>query len=290
MRAEQKLLKRVDLHMHTVHSDGTLTPTELVERAKSRGLDCIALTDHDTTSGVREAQAAGKANGVEVIPGVEISVICEPGTMHILGYFIDANNKILSEGLESIQEARRQRNPQIIEKLNALGMDITLEEVTKESGGDQVGRPHFARVLVNKGYVKNFEEAFDKYLTKGAPAYVDKRKMTSEYALQMIRGAGGVASLAHPKLLKLKERKEFEAEIATLKDQGLGAIEAYSSCQSKEEAAYFRDVAKRFGLVITGGSDFHGANRPQVELGWMGEGACLYYDTIDSLKHACSPA
>ena len=277
--------KRCDLHMHTMHSDGTYTPTELIRLAKRANLACIALTDHDTLSGIAEAQEEGNRSGVEVIAGVEISVKFEPGTMHILGYFIDRNSEQLKRKLEDIQEARRQRNPMIIQKLNALGLKMTLEEVERESGGDQVGRPHFARVLVNKGYVKDFEEAFNKYLTKGAPAYVDKRKLTSQDAINMIEEAGGIASLAHPKLLKLDSKPdEFERVMTELRDQGLKGLEVYSSCQSSSEAARYKKTAERLGLLVTGGSDFHGANRPQVQLGWMGDGAEIPYETIDQMK------
>ncbi|MBI4372143.1 MAG: PHP domain-containing protein [Candidatus Omnitrophica bacterium] len=278
-------MRRCDLHTHTIHSDGTCTPKELVQLAKEKNLSCIALTDHDTLSGIREAQEEGHRVGLEVIAGVEISVIFEPGTMHILGYFVDRNSKILQEGLSEIQDARRKRNPQIIEKLNALGMNISLEEVESQSGGDQVGRPHFARVLVNKGYVKNFEEAFNQYLAKGAPAYVDKRKMSSREAIEMIEEAGGVASLAHPKQLKLDALPErFEQTLEQLKSEGLKGLEVYSSCQSKEEAARYLKTAERLGLFVTGGSDFHGANRPQAPLGWMGDGASIPYETIDQMK------
>jgi len=278
-------MKHCDLHMHTVHSDGTLTPKELVRLAKQKGLSCIALTDHDTLSGVEEAQDEGNQIGVEVIAGVEISVKFEPGTMHILGYFIDRHSKKLQDGLAEIQEARRKRNPMIIEKLRVLGIDISLEEVERESGGDQVGRPHFARVLVEKGYVKDFEEAFNKYLTKGAPAYVDKRKLTSRGAIEMIEEAGGVASLAHPKLLKLDSMPErFEETLEQLRSEGLKGLEVYSSCQSKTEAARYKKTAERLGLLITGGSDFHGANRPQASLGWMGDEAFIPYGTIDQMK------
>ena len=276
--------KRVDLHMHSRHSDGTLTPEELVARAKSKGLSCIALTDHDTASGIRSAQNAGRREGVEIIPGIEISVIFEPGTMHILGYFVDPENQDLLEGLRPIQEARQKRNPMIIERLRTLGMEITLEEVENVSGGGQVGRPHFARVMVEKGYVKNFEEAFNKYLTRGGPAYIDKRTVASADAIAMIRRSGGAAVLAHPKQLKVPHGKTFESEIAKLADQGLAGLEVYSSCQSLEEASYYKEVANRFDLVVTGGSDFHGGNKAAVELGWMGEGVNLFYDTVEELK------
>lgn len=277
-------LRKIDLHMHTLQSDGTLTPEQLVERAKSRGVSCIALTDHDTVSGIKRAQKAGEEHGVEVIPGVEISVIFEPGTMHILGYFIDIENQSLLKGLEGIQKDRRERNPKIIEKLNQLGMKITLEEVEKVSGGDQIGRPHFARVMLEKGYIKDFKEAFDKYLGKGTPAYVDKRRVSSRDAIKMIRDAGGVASLAHPKQLKVDAGKNFEKEIEKLVDEGLTGLEVYSSCQSPGEVAYYKEVAKRFNLVMTGGSDFHGGNKPRIELGWLGDGVNLYYDTIETLR------
>ena len=277
--------KRCDLHMHTIHSDGTFTPKELVQLAKRKGLSCIALTDHDTLNGVEEAQEEGSRIGVEVIAGVEISVKFDPGTMHILGYFIDRNSKKLQEGLADIQEARRKRNPMIIEKLRASGITISLEEVKRESGSDQVGRPHFARVLVQKGYVKDFEEAFNKYLTKGAPAYIDKRKLTSREAIEMIEEAGGVASLAHPKQLKLDSAPErFEGVLEQLRSEGLKGLEVYSSCQSKQEAARYKKTAERLGLLITGGSDFHGANRPQAPLGWMGDGATIPYETVDRMK------
>lgn len=277
--------KRCDLHMHTIHSDGTLTPKELVQLAKQRGLSCIALTDHDTLSGVEEAQAEGNRIGVEVISGVEISAKFDPGTMHILGFFVNRNSKELQEGLGTVQEARRARNPMIIERLQALGVQISLEEVERESGGDQVGRPHFARVLIKKGYVKNSEEAFDRYLAKGAPAYIDKRKLTSREAIEMIEAAGGIASLAHPKHLKLDSiPDQFEQTIRQLKSEGMKGLEVYSSCQSREEAARYRKVAERLGLLITGGSDFHGANRPQAPLGWMGDGVTVPYETVDAMK------
>ena len=277
--------RRCDLHTHTTHSDGTLTPHELVRLAQERGISCMALTDHDTVSGVEEAQEEGNRIGLEVISGIEISVKFEPGTMHILGYFVDWKSEAFRNVLEDIQEARRRRNPMIIEKLRASGIDISLEEVIQESGGHQVGRPHFARVLEKKGYVKSHDEAFDKYLAKGRPAYVDKRKLTSAEAIRMIGEAGGLAILAHPKHLKLDSNpRRFEAEIEKMKSEGMAGIEVYSSCQSKEEARRYKKTADRLGLIITGGSDFHGANRPDASLGWMGDGVSIFYDTVDQMK------
>lgn len=274
-----------DFHSHTTHSDGTYSPNELVALAKKENISCLAITDHDTVSGVSEAQAEGARIGVEIIPGIEISAQFERGTLHILGYFLDHRSKALCQKLEDIQQARRERNPQIIAKLNSLGMNITLDEVIAESGGEQVGRPHFARVLIKKGYVKDFEEAFDKYLTKGAPAYVDKRRFTSKESIEMINQAGGLAVLAHPKQMKLDDQpSRLEAEISRFKAEGMAGIEAYSSCQSKEEAASYIKLAEKYGLLVTGGSDFHGINRSQIPIGWMGDGVHLTYEVVDRMK------
>jgi 3',5'-nucleoside bisphosphate phosphatase len=278
-------MRRCDLHTHTTHSDGTVTPKELVELAKNEGLSCIALTDHDTLSGVEEAQETGRALSVEVISGVEVSVKFEPGTLHILGYFVDRNSKELQAGLKKVQQARSSRNPKIIELLRAQGVDITLEEVEQASGGGQVGRPHFASVLIGKGYVKDKWEAFHKYLAKGAAAYVDKRNLSSKEAIDLITKAGGVASIAHPKHLKLdSEPVRFEGEVERLRDEGVRGIEVFSSCQSTSEAARYKKTAERFGLLVTGGSDFHGDNKPNVRLGRMGSNVTIPYETVDKMK------
>lgn len=278
-------MKRCDLHIHSTHSDGTVPPRELVQLAKEAGLACIALTDHDTLDGVREAQEEGRRLGVEVIPGVEISVKFEPGTLHILGYFVDLNSKELAAGLEKVQQARKERNPKIIELLRTSGVEITLEEVERESNGGQIGRPHFARVLIRKGYAKDSKEAFQKYLSKGASAYVDKRNLTSQEALDLINRSGGVASIAHPKQMKLDETpSQLEAEVKRLKTEGMLGIEAYSSCQSREEASVYRALAERLGLLVTGGSDFHGSNKPNIRLGQMGQGAAIPYETVDQMR------
>lgn len=277
--------RRCDFHTHTVHSDGTVTPKELVSLARERELSCIALTDHDTLSGVEEAQAQGRRIGVEVIAGVEISVKCDFGTMHILGYFVDRNSKVLQEGLQSVQDARAKRNPKIIEQLNAAGIRISMEEVRAASGGGQIGRPHFARVLLEKKYVKSMQEAFDKYLGKGKPGYVDKRTLSSREAIQLIEASGGIAVLAHPKMLKLDDQPaEFNRTLETLQSEGLKGLEVYSSCQSAAESTRYRKTAQRLGLIMTGGSDFHGDNRPSAPLGWMGDGVSIPYETVDQMK------
>ena len=276
-------MKRIDLHMHSTHSDGTFLPKELVRYAKEKELACISVTEHDTMSSYEECAEETAKLGIELIPGVEMSAQFEPGTLHILGFFLDPSHPKLKKTFDEIQKARRERNPQIVEKLNRLGIPITLKEVEAESGGRQIGRPHFARVLVKKGIVKSMEEAFRKYLSKGKPAYVDKRRLSSSEAISSIREAGGIASIAHPKQMKLDEAG-LSKEFARLVKEGLGGIEAYNSCQSRQEADLYKRIAKRFNLFVTGGSDFHGANKPDVDLGWLGEGVELGYEVVEKMK------
>jgi predicted metal-dependent phosphoesterase TrpH len=276
-------MKRTDLHMHTTHSDGSFTPRELVRFAKEKGLECISVTDHDTMSSYEECSDEAKKLGIELIPGIEVSAQFDPGTLHILGFFQDRNHPELKAAFDEIQKARRERNPEIIKKLNQQGIPITLEEVAAISGGKQVGRPHFAQILLKKGAVKTMQEAFDKYLAKGKSAYVDKRRLSSREAIERIREAGGIASVAHPKYMGLDEAT-FTKELARLAEEGLEGIEAYNSCQNRDEAELYKRLAKRFNLLVTGGSDFHGANKPDVDLGFMGQGVALDYKIVDEMR------
>lgn len=279
----------VDFHMHTTHSDGSYSPEELMRACREKNLVCVSVTDHDTMSSFETCQDEAQKMGIELVPGIEISAIFEPGTMHILGYFLDRNHPELKAAIEDIQQVRRERNSRMIEKLNEAGIDITLEEVLKEALGDisadikQVGRPHFAKVLVKKKAVKDSHEAFQKYLGKGCPAYLDKQKLTPEEAVSLINRAGGVASIAHPKQMKVDDAT-MEKEIKKLADLGLGGLEVYNSCQDIEENAVYLKLAKKFGLVPTGGSDFHGAVKPSVQLGFAGAGIQMGYDMVDALR------
>ncbi len=278
-------MKKIDFHMHTTHSDGTYAPRELVRGAKEKGLGSISVTDHDTMSSYEEcADEAGRI-GIELVPGVEVSCQFEPGTLHILGYFLDRNHPGLKRAFDEIQRARRERNPEIIKRLNEMGIEITLEEVAAESGGKQIGRPHFARVLMKKGVVKSIDEAFGKYLAKGEPAYVDKRRLASREAIQKIREAGGIAVAAHPKQMRLDEEALTE-KVGRLVDEGLQGIEVYNSCQSREEASLYKRIAARFNLFATGGSDFHGDNKPGVELGYLGDGVELGDEVVRAMRAA----
>ncbi len=277
-------MDRVDFHMHTTFSDGSYTPEELLRYCKEKNLRAVAVTDHDTVTSYDEAKAAADKYGIELIPGIEISCQFEPGTLHILGYFLNPKDPGLLKGLEELQKARAERNPMIIEKLNKLGLKITLEEVIAQSGGDQVGRPHFAQVLIKKGYVKNNEQAFRNYLGKGASAYVDKRRLSAKDGVDLITKAGGLAVVAHPKQLKITDRSRLIELFKEWKSYGLKGVEAYSSCQSKSEQKFWHELGDELGLIITGGSDFHGKNKPDVDLGWMGKDVAMTYETVEQMK------
>ncbi|MBW2552832.1 MAG: PHP domain-containing protein [Deltaproteobacteria bacterium] len=274
----------IDLHIHTTESDGTLTPSQVVRYAKEKGLKAVAITDHDTIHGNEEAIKEGISAGVEVIPGVEISVDYSPGTMHMLGYFITTEDPILNEKLALLQDSRADRNPRIIEKLNKLGLSLTYDEVVQVSGGGQVGRPHMAQVLMKKGYTKSIKEAFDKYLGKGAPAYLDKFRLSAVEAITMITDAGGIPVLAHPFTLYCKSSDELDALVEKLVNQGLQGLEVYYSEHDERKTSSYKLLAKRYNLAITGGSDFHGKNMKGIDLG-TGRGKLkIPYTALENLK------
>ena len=257
----------IDLHTHSTASDGTYSPAELVRLARETGLFALALTDHDTVEGLPQALAAAEEHGIRFVPGVEISVRFEgPGHCHILGYFVDPHSSSLRETLGLLQKARRERNRLMVERLQALGVDLTLEEVAARAGGGEIGRPHFAALLVEKGVVRSVEEAFERYLRKGAPAYVPKARLAPEEAFSAIRTAGGLPVLAHPVHLKLSA-EELTRYVAGLKEMGLEGLEAYYTDHSREFTTLCLELARRYDLVPTGGSDFHGHNKPDIKLG-----------------------
>jgi predicted metal-dependent phosphoesterase TrpH len=274
----------VDLHLHTTASDGVLSPSEAVRYANAKGLQAIAITDHDTIEGCEEGLAEGERIGFEVIPGIEISAEHSPGSMHILGFFLDIHHPFLNDRLRYLQKARAERNPRIVEKLNRLGIDITFEEVLKASGGGQVGRPHFANVLLEKKYVRSFQEAFDRFLKKGAPAYVDKFRFSSREALHFIDEAKGVAVLAHPNTLGASGYSELEKLILQLVKEGLKGIEVYYPEHSPTEVAQYQTIADRYSLLSTGGTDYHGMEKNGFDIG-VGRGAMrLPYSIVENLK------
>lgn len=258
-------MNRIDLHTHSNASDGSLSPGELVAYAIQRGAAAIALTDHDTVAGLPEALRAAEAGSFELVPGLEISAAYSGGGMHILGYFIDHTDPYFRQELERLQEARRERNPKIIARLQELGIPLTYDRVLALSGG-QIGRPHIAQAMLQIGAVQNLEEAFKKYLTKGAPAYVEKFRFPSEQAMALIRRAGGVPVLAHPSTLNCTTREQLTVLLRGLKDQGLQGLECLYSEHTPEQTRDYLSLAAELDLRVTGGSDFHGRNKEGVEM------------------------
>jgi predicted metal-dependent phosphoesterase TrpH len=277
----------IDLHAHTTASDGSLTPTELVSLAAEIGLQALAVTDHDTVDGLVEATNAAKDAGIEFVPGIELAVTYPTGRFHMLGYFIQHDNPTLCDRLHLLKDNRANRNARIVEKLNALGIDVTLDDIVRESGGGQVGRPHMAAALVKKGVVTTFQEAFDKYIADGAAAHVPKDKISLEQGLKLIHTAGGLAVMAHPSSLKLSD-SALAARLPRLRDLGLDGIECYYSQHEPARTAWLLEQAQRAGLLATGGSDFHGTPKPHVQLGVFHEGGSAPYSVLESMKSRLS--
>jgi predicted metal-dependent phosphoesterase TrpH len=276
-------MKYIDLHIHTTASDGSFSPHEIVEMALDVGLTAIAITDHDTTSGNAEALAAGAELGIEIVTGIELSMNHAQTSFHMLGYFINPDDETLNERLKEVRRFREERNPRIIAKLNDLGMEITIEEALAKASGDTLGRPHIAAVLIEEGYVKNNQEAFDRYLAKGAAAYVERERLSSAEAIELIKGAGGVAVLAHPGTYALSVRVLNEV-VSGLADAGLGGIEIIYPEHTRTLQKKYYEIAERYGLAVTGGTDFHGKIKPDIKLG-SGFGQTLVpYEILEKLK------
>ena len=274
----------IDLHTHSTASDGSFTPAELIRHATSKNLVTIALTDHDCTDGLDAALTKGQQAGIEVIPGLEISADFDQGTMHILGFFVNWKDENFQKQLKKLQEARALRNPEISRKLQELGLDITYEEVVAASGGGQVGRPHFAKVLVQKRHVTSMKEAFERYLKKDAPAYVEKFRFSPKKAIEMIHQAGGVAVLAHPFTLRLSSSQMEQDLLTELIQAGLDGIETYYSQNNPQDTIHYLKLCETYGLLPSGGSDFHGTHKPEVDLG-VGRGdLCVPYDLLEPLR------
>ncbi|RUM89918.1 MAG: phosphoesterase, partial [Thermodesulfatator sp.] len=222
-------MKTCDLHTHTTASDGSDTPGELIALARSVGLSAIAITDHDTTSGLASGAKASEELGMEFIPGIELSVSFPRGNMHLLGYYINQESASLKSVLAKVQAARAERNPRILARLQELGIPLSMDELEKISKGGQIGRPHIARIMVEKGYVKSVSQAFDKYLKKGAPAYAPKSILSPEQAITTVKEAGGIPVLAHPFSLMPSDEQDLEQIVIDLKEHGLMGMECYYS-------------------------------------------------------------
>jgi predicted metal-dependent phosphoesterase TrpH len=288
----------IDLHTHTTFSDGGDSPSELVRKAAAAGLQAIAVTDHDNDSGCDEAVAAGSEYGVEVVRGVEISCdvddLAERGfttsarpTMHLLGYFIPSGHNPLSAALAELQSARAGRNAQMVHRLNELGIDITFEEVELEAGGPgaQIGRPHFAAVMVRRGAVPDYQTAFDEYLAKGAKAYISRKLFKPAEAIALMLSAGVVPVLAHPFTLNLPI-EDLERLVGDLAAAGLKGIEGYHGDMPVIEQTPYRTIGEARHLVVTGGSDYHGDMRPDRGLPGGKHGVMVPDDVLERLRAA----
>lgn len=257
-------MKRIDLHVHTTASDSTASPAEAVRLAKEAGLSAIAITDHDTVSGYAEAAGAGKALGVEVIPGIEISTKYGRA-VHILGYYIDPDSDKLAPVLEWVVRDRDERNRKMAELMAADGLPVSYEEMHRRFGA-VIGRPHFAEVLVELGLAKDIRDAFDRYVEKGQKYYLPRNFLSIERSIEIIREAGGVPVLAHPFQYKLDDAGLREL-IEHCMESGLQGMECRYSGYSVEQSKYLGRLAEEYGLIKTGGSDFHGDNKRHISIG-----------------------
>jgi len=256
--------KKIDLHMHTTASDGTLTPKQLVEKCSQLGLEVIAVTDHDNTTAVEAVNEAAADYSIEVVPGIEISTYRGEAEYHILGYFIDLENDSLLGLTEAIIDSRIDRTHEMVEKLTELGYPLEFSDVKKYASGVSLGRPHIARALVEKGYVDSISDAFnDEMIGGGGKAYVEKKKVLPVEAIKVILKAGGVPVIAHPHLINHGSPLDKE-EIARLKDVGLKGVEVYQSKHNKKTSKKYKKIAEELDLLITGGSDYHGENSPGI--------------------------
>jgi predicted metal-dependent phosphoesterase TrpH len=288
----------IDLHAHTTVSDGGDSPSELVEKAAASRLSTLAVTDHDNDSGCDEAVAKGRELDVEIIRGVEISCDVEDlvkrgyepsarPTMHLLGYFIPAGDNPLSAALADLQHHRANRNRLIVERLNELGVPATFEEVEQEAGGpgSQIGRPHFAAVLVRHGVVPDYQTAFDEYLAKGAKAYISRKLYAPAEAIELMLSAGVVPVLAHPFTLNLND-SQLQAFVGDLASVGLRGIEGYHGDVTEAEQEVYREMGRARNLVVTGGSDYHGDMRPDRKLPGGRHGVIVPERVLDELRGA----
>lgn len=256
----------IDLHTHSTESDGTCTPSELIELASSKGIKTIALTDHDTCAGLKEAQDKADELGVHFIPGIELEIAFKPGEFHLLGLNITDWEDIINPALKEIMDRREKRNLKMVDLIKEAGIDLTYDEVIQEARGQVIGRPHFASLLVKKKYVKNTAKAFEKFLAVGRPFHIEKEALSLEEGIDLIKRAGGHPVIAHPLSLfvswgKLPERLKL------WKEMGVEGLEVWHSGAKPRKSKRLELLADELGFFKTGGSDFHGANRKDRPLG-----------------------
>ena len=267
----------IDLHTHSTFSDGTFTPLQLVKYAEEKGLKAFAITDHDTTEGIKEAKSI--ETNVEVISGVEISTRYDKKEIHIVGLYVNDLNK----QLKYYREKRVTRNFEILEKLNSLGVDITIDDVKESCTGDVISRAHIAKALVSKGFVGSYTEAFDRYLGDNKCAYVPRETLNYEESMELITKAGGVPVLAHPLLYKMSDTN-LENMMVKLRQKGLKAVEVYYSTHSNSDTQHVMAMANRVGLIYSGGSDFHGATKPKIDMGTGMGKLAVPYEILEKIR------
>lgn len=277
--------KYIDLHCHTTFSDGTLTPEEVISLGEHTGLSALAITDHDTVDAIPFALEAAKIHSLEVIPGIELAT--GYGTknteIHIVGLFIDCKNPSLLSLTEKIVAERNARNSLMIKKLNSLGFEITLDELKAESGGKIISRPHYARLMVSKGYVKDISDAFSKYIGDGKAGYVKRSLPTPEEVISAILSSGGIPILAHPTLYSMNYN-EIRKMVDEFKSLGLLGIEVMYSTYNHEQEREITRIAKEKELLFSGGSDFHGENKKGIHLGTGKGNLRIPYEFLDKMK------
>lgn len=271
----------IDLHIHSTYSDGIIPPANLVELAHKAGLSAIAITDHDTTAGINEAMAHGQTLGIEVITGVEVSADHNGAPMHILGYNFRQDDHLLQQRLQVLQDARHQRNLKIFANLKGLGFDVDINDIPPTPG--QVGRPHIARLLITKKIVKNMDQAFARFLRRGAAAYEQCYRMDAKEVISMIREAGGLPFLAHP-AANDRQMKNTPQLLADLKDIGLAGLELYYPTHTPKTFKTLKRLGEELDLLFSGGSDFHGDNKPANKLGGRPNGQPIPYELLAAIK------
>lgn len=282
-------MKAIDLHVHSNYSDGSLSPKEIVDLAVSKGLSAIALTDHDTVDGLDEiieyADSLPQEKKLEVIPGIEYSTEYNGRDVHIVGLFIDYKAPVFTEYLDKFKKSRDIRNHKLCANLNQAGIDISYEALVAEYPDAVITRAHYASFLMDKGYVKSRTEAFDRYLGDHTKYFVHREKITPGEVIEVTLQAGGIPVLAHPTLYKLG-KEQLDILFSTLKQQGLMAVETIYSTYNSREERQIKELAKKYSLLWSGGSDFHGANKPGLELGTGYGKLFVPEDILDKLKEA----
>lgn len=285
----------IDLHAHTTASDGSFSPRELVAHAREIGLKAIAITDHDTVGGWDEAMQAGEELGIEIVPGIELSVAGEGEKFHLLGYYFERASE-LGDSLRELQAERARRNDVIVENLNRLGHNVTLRRIREIAGPDaQIGRPHIATALMEIGAVSSVQNAFDTLLAEGGPAYASKKTLHPADAVRLIHDAGGVAVWAHPtrapsERASLLDFTRGEKLLEMWKEWDLDGLETYYGSYTPAEIEWTTRMAAKYDLIGTGGSDFHGTTKPNVTLGQVNGGHAVPGEVLDTLKRRAQMA